>query len=214
MSKNAKTRARRLVYTPPAGSESLIGGAHAMRKVKYFVANSLDGFIARRDGAVDWLFMDGTDYGMAEFFKSIDAVLLGRKTYEIAFSHSRKPKRKSKSEKAKGKRASGMRSYVFSRTLKEAPDERVTIISENAGEAVRHLKNGAGKDIWLMGGGELARSLFAERVVDEIGLAVHPVLLGSGIPLFPDIGRQIDLELIDCKPHQNGVVQVAYRVKN
>lgn len=185
-----------------------------MRKVKYFVANSLDNCIARKDGAVDWLFMDGTDYGMGEFFKSIDAMLLGRKTYEFALAHS--PKRKSRSKKAKGGTSSdsGMKSYVFSRTMKSAPDEGVTVVSENAGEFVRNLKNEAGKDIWLMGGGELARSLLAENVVDEISLNIHPVLLGSGIPLFPEIGKQIDLELVECKPHKNGCVQVTYRVKN
>ena len=186
-----------------------------MRKVKYFVANTLDGFIARADGSVDWLFMDGTDYGMSEFFKSIDAVLLGRKTYEFALSHSPQPK--SKSRKAKGKRSSaeaGMKSYVFSRTMKNAPDEGVEIISENAGEFVRSLKLKAGKDIWLMGGGSLARSLLAEGVVDEIGLNIHPILLGSGIQLFPEIGKQLDLELTDCKAHKNGCVQLAYQVKN
>lgn len=186
-----------------------------MRKVKYSVASSLDGFIARPDGAVDWLMMDG-DYGMNEFFKSLDAALYGRKTYEFALSHSPKPKRKGKGKKAKGEASSdsGMKSYVFSRTMKEAPNEGVQIISENAGDFVRNLKRQVGKDIWLMGGGELARSLLAEGVVDEISSAVHPVLLGSGIPLFPEIGKQIGLELIQCTPHPNGVVQVTYHVKN
>ena len=184
-----------------------------MRKVKYFVANSLDNYIARKDGAVDWLFMDGTDYGMSEFFKSIDAVLLGRKTYEFALRQNPKPKRKSKKTKDESSSDSGMKSYVFSRTMKNAPDEGARIVSENAGEFVRNLKNEAGKDIWLMGGGELAGSLFAENVVDEINLNIHPVLLGSGIPLFSEIDKQIDLELIECKPHKNGCVQVTYRVK-
>lgn len=185
-----------------------------MRKVKYFVANSLDNFIARPDGVVEWLFMDGTDYGMAEFFASIDTMLMGRKTYEFALAHSPKPKRKSK--KAKPTRASkpSMSSYVFSRTLKPEENEDANIISENAGEFVRNLKSEAGKDIWLMGGGELARSLFAENLVDEISLNVHPVLLGKGIPLFPDIGKQIDLELLECKAHRNGCVQLTYRVRN
>jgi dihydrofolate reductase len=185
-----------------------------MRKVKYFVASSLDGFIARADGSVDWLFMDNTDYGMKDFFKSIDAMLLGRKTYEFALAHSPQPKRKSK--KAEGKRSSetGMRSYVFSRTIKQAPDDGALIVSENAGEFVRNLKAQAGKDIWLMGGGSLARSLFAENLVDEINLNIHPILLGSGIPLFPETGKQLDLERLDCKAHENGCVQVAYRVKN
>jgi dihydrofolate reductase len=184
-----------------------------MRKVKYFVANSLDNFIARTDGGVDWLFNDGTDYGMSQFFKSIDTMLLGRKTYEIALGHNPKPKRKSAKAKSKKSSGFGMKSYVFSRTLKSAPDESV-IISENAGEFVRNLKNEAGKDIWLMGGGELAGSLFSAGVVDEVSLGVHPVLLGAGIPLFPGIGTQLDLELLDCKAHKNGVVQLSYRVKN
>jgi dihydrofolate reductase len=107
-----------------------------------------------------------------------------------------------------------MSSYVFSRTLKPEENEDANIISENAGEFVRNLKAEAGKDIWLMGGGELARSLFAENLVDEISLNVHPVLLGRGIPLLPDIGKQIDLELLECKAHRNGCVQLTYRVKN
>jgi dihydrofolate reductase len=183
-----------------------------MRKVIYLVANSLDNFIARKDGTVDWLFMEG-DYGMREFFASVDTMLIGRKTYEFALSQS--PGRKQKSKKAKSQRTfcSSMRNYVFSRTMKNAPDEDVQIISENGAQFVRNLKSEAGKDIWLMGGGELARSLFAENLVDEISLNIHPVLLGSGIALFPEIGRQLDLELTDCKAHANGCVQVAYRVK-
>jgi len=185
-----------------------------MRKVIYFVANSLDNFIARRDGSVDWLLMDG-DYGIDEFFASIDAMLFGRKTYE--FNLSQNPKPKSKRKKAKSKKASksAMKSYVFSRTLAADPDEDdVEIVSENAGEFVRNLKSQEGKNIWLMGGGELAKSLLAENVVDEIALNIHPTLLGSGVPLFPEIGKQLDLELLDCKAHPNGCVQVTYRVKN
>lgn len=180
-----------------------------MRKVIYSVANSFDNFIARMDGSVDWLFMDGTDYGMRDFFQSIDAVLMGRKTYEVALSHQ--PPKKSKKKKSGS--SSGMKSYVFSRTLKNDPDEDVEIISENAGDFVRNLKSENGKNIWLMGGGELAGALITAGVVDEIGLAVHPILLGSGIPLLPGFDNQIDLELMTCKPHPNGVVQLAYRIK-
>jgi dihydrofolate reductase len=75
------------------------------------------------------------------------------------------------------------------------------------------LKNQSGKDIWLMGGGNLAASLVKENLVDEISLAIQPVLLGSGIPLFPEIGRQIDLQLLNCKTYKNGIVSVSYRVK-
>jgi dihydrofolate reductase len=107
----------------------------------------------------------------------------------------------------------GMKTYVFSRTLKEIPSAEVKIVSGNAGEFVRNLKNQSGKDIWLMGGGNLAASLLKENLVDEISLAIQPVLLGSGIPLFPEIGRQIDLQLLNCKTYKNGIVSVSYGVK-
>lgn len=181
-----------------------------MRKVKYYLANSLDNFIARPDGAVDWLFMDG-DYGMAEFFRSVDAVLVGRKTYDVAVAHARAASKRTR--KKSGKIGFDMKSYVFSRSLAVDPDDGVEVVSDNAAGVVRALKEGEGKDIWLMGGGALARSLFAENVVDEIGLNIHPVLLGSGVPLFGDIGRQLDLELFDHKVHPNGCIQVWYRIK-
>lgn len=184
-----------------------------MRKVKYLVANSLDNFIARRDGDVDWLFNDGTDYGMSEFFRSIDCMLLGRKTFEFATRHNQ-PKRKSKKAKRKSSSGLGMKSYVFSRTIKASPEDDFTVISENAGEFVRKLKGEAGKDIWLMGGGELAGSLLHEAVVDEISLNIHPILLGQGIPLFGGLNTQVNLELFASKAHQNGCVQVDYRVKH
>jgi dihydrofolate reductase len=184
-----------------------------MRKVKYFVANSLDNFIARPDGGVEWLFNDGTDYGMAEFFRSIDCVLLGRKTYDFATGHAQR-QRKSKKSKKKASVSWGMKSYVFSRTLKAEPDDDFTVVSENAGAFVWKLKNEPGRDIWLMGGGALAGSLLTAGVVDEIGLNIHPVLLGEGIPLFSGLTIQRDLELIESKAHQNGCVQVAYRVRS
>ena len=183
-----------------------------MRKVKYFVANSLDNFIARPDGGVEWLFNDGTDYGMAEFFRSIDCVLLGRKTYEVAMGHNQ-PQRKSRKPKKKASSSGDMKSYVFSRTLKAGPEDDFTVVSENAGAFVRKLKSEAGKDIWLMGGGELAGSLLTEGVVDQLSLNIHPLLLGQGIPLYQGVALQLNLELLSTKAHQNGCVQVEYRVK-
>ncbi len=182
-----------------------------MRKVKYFVANSLDNFIARPNGDVEWLLNDGTDYGMGEFFASIDCVLLGRKTYEFAVGHNQPPK-KSKQKKRKASMSLSMKSYVFSTTLKATPRDDFELVSENAGDFVRKLKRESGKDIWLMGGGNLAGSLLNEGVVDEISLNIHPVLLGEGIPLFGELNRQVDLELFASKTHKNGCVQVDYRV--
>jgi dihydrofolate reductase len=172
-----------------------------MRKVKYTVASSLDNFIAREDGSVDWLIMQGEHMEeFAEYSRAFDTVLMGRKTYEMAVSH--------------GMTAyPGMQNYVFSRTLKESPDTRVTIISKNASEFVTELKNENGRDIMLVGGGELAASLLSENLIDEIVLNVHPVLLGSGIPLFAEVNRQIDLELIGKKIYKNGLIMPFYRVK-
>lgn len=173
-----------------------------MRKVKYTLASSLDNFIAREDGSVDWLSIKGvemSDFG--ESFKSFDAVLMGRKTYEFAHSQGMGAYPK-------------MKNYVFSRTLKESSNKRVKIVSKNACEFVRKLKEMNGKDIWLCGGGKLAASLLAENLIDEIDLTVYPVLLGSGIPFFSEINRQIDLELADSKSYKNGLVSLSYRVKH
>jgi dihydrofolate reductase len=179
----------------------------SMRKVIYSLTNSLDNFIARPDGGADWILMDDEIMKeFPEFFKSFDIVLMGRKTYDHAYAQNQDT-----SQSASG--FMGMKTYVFSRTLKESPSAEVKIVSGNAGEFVRNLKNQSGKDIWLMGGGNLAASLVKENLVDEISLAIQPVLLGSGIPLFPEIGRQIDLQLLNCKTYKNGIVSVSYRVK-
>ena len=105
-----------------------------------------------------------------------------------------------------------IKTYVFSRTMKQPP-AGVTIVSEDAGGFVRALKAQPGKGICLMGGGELARSLFEADVIDELGVNVHPVLLGSGVPLVPGLPRPINLELVSVKPIQGGCVYALYRVK-
>ena len=179
-----------------------------MRKVVYSLTNSLDNFIARANGAYDWILMD--DEIMSEFpklYASFDTVLIGRKTYDQTLLQSPET----------GQETAGfmeMKTYVFSRTMKESPNVGVEIISDNAGEFVRSLKNESGKDIWLMGGGILAASLLRERLVDEIGVAIQPILLGSGIPLFPDVGLQVDLQLLECKTYKNGIVGLKYLVRH
>lgn len=174
-----------------------------MRKVTFGVANSLDNFIARTDGAVDWLmWSDEAAAVMNDFWQKVDTVLMGRKTYEFALKHSKGQKNP----------YPNIKSYVFSRTLTAAED--VEIISENAAEFVRDLKQQDGKEICVMGGGNFAKTLFEAGLIDEIGFNIHPVLLGKGIPLFLDMNRQIDLELIKSKQFKNGCVLVSYRVKN
>jgi len=102
---------------------------------------------------------------------------------------------------------------VFSRTLKQDSSKTVSIVSRDAVGFVRKLKKQKGKDICLMGGGELARPLFEAGLIDEIGFNIHPVLLGSGIPLFHRMSRQINLKLLECKTLQSGCIMVTYRVK-
>ncbi len=176
-----------------------------MRKVTFGGANSLDNYIARKDGAIDWLLW-GEDVmsTITEFWKTIDTVVMGRKTYKPALKQS----------KGKSNPYPNIKTYVFSRTLKESPDKGVEIIREDAAKFVQNLKNQKGKDICVMGGGLLARSLFEANLIDEIGFNIHPVLLGSGIPLFHEMTHQIDLELLDCKKFKNGCVLVSYRVKH
>jgi dihydrofolate reductase len=179
-----------------------------MRKAVYSLTNSLDNFIARTDGGYDWILMG--DEVMSEFpkiYASFDTILIGRKTYDQTLLQSPET----------GQETAGfmeMKTYVFSRTMKGSPNAGVKIISDNAGEFVRSLKNESGKDIWLFGGGILAASLLRERLVDEIGVAIQPILLGSGIPLFPDVGIQVNLRLLESKTYKNGIVGLKYLVKH
>jgi dihydrofolate reductase len=174
-----------------------------MRKITFGGANSLDNYIARSDHAVDWLMWgDEAAAVMADYWKTIDTVLMGRKTYEVAL------------RSGQGGGYPGVTNYVFSRTLPAGSHGGVTIIAADAVDFVRDLKQQDGKDICLMGGGELARPLFEAGLIDEIGFNIHPVLLGSGIPLFHPMSRQIDLELRECRAFKNGCVLVSYRVKH
>ena len=174
-----------------------------MRTVTFGGAISLDNYLARPDDGVDWLmWSDEAAAVMADYWKTIDTVLMGRKTYEVALRSGH------------GGGGPRMATYIFSRTLPAGPNGSVTIISADVADFVRELKGQAGKDICLMGGGELARPLFEAGLIDEIGFNIHPVLLGSGIPVFHPMSRQIDLELRECRAFKNGCVLVRYRVKH
>jgi dihydrofolate reductase len=174
-----------------------------MRKVVFGGANSLDNYFARKDDAVDWLmWSDEVGKIMADYFKTFDTIVMGRRTYEVAVS----------SGHGDGSYP-GMKTYVFSRTLKPRSTRKLEITSEDVADVVGRLKQEEGRDICIMGGGLLAKSLFEANLIDEIGFNIHPVLLGSGIPLFHEMSHQIDLELIDCKTLKTGCVLVTYRVK-
>lgn len=177
-----------------------------MRKVTFGGANSLDNFFARKDDAVDWLmWSDEVTEIMKDYWANIDCILMGRKTYEAAL--------KMNPSGGGGNPYGDMKTYVFSRTLKPGLKDGVEIVSEDAAEFVRELKAQDGKEICMMGGGMLAKTFLEAGLIDEIGFNIHPVLLGSGIPLFHEMNKQIDLELIECRPFKNGCVYVLYRVK-
>jgi len=179
-----------------------------MRKVKYAVGVSLDGYIAAADGSVDWLNRatskaKGEDFGMGAFFQSIDTVLMGRKTYDIAL------------QMGMGKGGyPKMKNYVFSRTLPPGERDGVEFVSGDPGELIARLRQQPGKDIWLCGGGELAREVLKSQALDEVILGIAPVLIGGGRPTFPPGFLETEVELVECKQYKGGVVGLTYRVVN
>jgi len=174
-----------------------------MRKVTFGGAISLDHFTARTDHTYDWIISTKeANEILKDYWDTIDTIVMGRLTYEVAAAGG-----------AGGGHA-GIKTYVFSRTMKKPNTKRVTFLSEDAADFVRRLKKEEGKDICVMGGGLFAKSLFEADLIDEIGFNIHPVLLGSGIPLFHDMSRQIDLELKECRPLSKGCVYVSYDVKH
>jgi len=177
-----------------------------MRKVIFGGANSLDNFIARKDDAVDWLlFSKDVEKIMKDMWENIDTVVMGRKTYEVA----------QRMGGGGGGGYPGVKTYVFSRTIKKPNKKKLFFVNEDAAAYVRRLKEEKeGKDICVMGGGVLAKSLFEADLIDEIGFNIHPVLLGSGIPLFHEMSRQIDLELKECKQLSSGCVLLTYKIKH
>ena len=172
-----------------------------MRKVTYGAACSLDGYIARADGGVDWLHWSGDVQRLtAEYWAGVDTVLMGRKTYDVA--------------RALGSGAyPSVTNYVFSRTLRQDPESDVHLVREDAAGFVADLKNRTGRNICVMGGGELAQSLFTAGLIDEVGVNIQPVLLGAGVPLFQPLQREIKLELTRSEILDGGCVYALYNVR-
>ena len=173
-----------------------------MRKVTYGGGNSLDNYIAGPNEEIDWLrWSDDAAAVSAASWKGVDTMLMGRKTFVFAQRMGGGPEMK------------GIRSCVFSSTLESVPDG-VELVRDDAADFVRRLKTGEGGDIIVMGGGELGSALIEAGLVDEIGLAIQPVLLGGGTPLFKPFSRRIDLELIETRAMERECVLVRYRVVN
>jgi dihydrofolate reductase len=172
-----------------------------MRRIRYSVAISLDGYIAGPGGEFDWLIMD-PDINCAEMTEQFDTYLLGRRTFEVTRSHGQAT-------------MPGVRTFVFSRTLRQSDYDDVTIIGENWRQVVESLRKEEGKDIWLFGGGSLFRSLAEDGFVDTVEVAIIPIVLGGGTPLIEEPSKRIQLTL---KAHtvyeKTGTVGLVYTVNN
>lgn len=167
-----------------------------MRKLKLSVANTLDQYIARRDGGFDWIF-DDQDYGIGDFFSTVDVALIGRKTHDVMAKHGQPC-------------FPGIKNYVFSRTKTGIGDGGVEFVSDDPKSVLESLRKSAGKDIWLVGGGELALPFLEQQLVDEFLLAMHPILLGDGLPLFAGRFPQTNLRLTQCREYPTGLVHLTY----
>lgn len=173
-----------------------------MRRIRYQVAISLDGYIAGPKGEADWIVMD-PDIDFRALFAQFDTALIGRQTFQGMARGKKKPGA-----------LPGLKTFVFSRTLRQRDYPKVTVVAENVDATVAALRAGSGKDIWLYGGGVLFRSLLDAGLVDTVEVAVIPVLLGGGVPLFPSPAKSAKLELTGHKVYPTtGTVLLEYAVK-
>ncbi len=171
-----------------------------MRRIRYAVAASLDGYIAGPGGEAEWIVRD-PDIDFGKLFKEFDTVLLGRRTFEAMIRGGQRS-------------MPGLQTFVFSRTLRQRDYAEVAIISDQADQILSTLRREPGKDMWLMGGGTLFRSLLQLGMVDTVEVSVVPVLLGAGIPLLPPPACEAKLELVRHKVYESGIVTLQYEVKN
>jgi len=168
-----------------------------MRKIILNLAVSLDGFIEGPKGEFDWCF-DDQDYGMEEFMSRIDTILMGRKSYEVL---QQQFKQQNPFPDAT--------TYVFSRTI-HSNDPKTVVLKGDVEQEVKDILKRPGKDLWLFGGANLVTAFMKAGLVDELWLAVHPLLLGSGKPLFQGITDRISLDLITTRTYSSGLVQLFY----
>lgn len=181
--------------------KSLKKEADTKRRVILGLGISLDGYIARPDGSVDFLFMP-KDYSMGPFFKTIDTAVLGRKTYDDGL-------------KMGGSFTGKTKYFVFSKTIPPGERNGAMFTNDSPSALVAEIRKRPGKNIWLMGGGELIREFLKEDLVDELYIGVVPTLIGEGIPLFPSGYPQREFNLIENKTYSQGMIALRYeRARN
>ncbi|PHJ56893.1 deaminase/reductase [Nostoc linckia z18] len=172
-------------------------------KVTLYIATSLDGYIARSNGEIDWLSMfeaQEEDYGYAAFYQSIDAIVLGSKTYELGLSFDQWPYPDKKS-------------FVFTQRHFKCDRNDVVFISDPVNYALSSIEAEGFKNIWLVGGGALINSFLKHSLIDEYIISIIPIILGDGVRLFPPPTPEEKLEMMNSKQYPSGLIQVHYRQK-
>lgn len=173
-----------------------------MKKIILYIAASLDQRIAEPDGGLDWLTdfpnPEKTDYGYKDLLASVDTVIMGGRTYhelqcmDVIWPYP------------------NQHTYVVSRHMWDVKEKNVSFITENIIETISKFRNEPGKNIWLVGGGELISMLLAADLVDEMQICYIPVILGKGIPLFPEQPKESKWQLTETKSYKNGVIFITY----
>ena len=175
-----------------------------MRKFVYYVAITLDNYIAREDGSIDGFIPEGDHIPFyLESLQDYDTVVMGRSTYEFGYQYGLQPGQPAYPH---------MRHYIFSKTLDFPPTEQVRIVKNGELEVLNQLKSETGTDIYLCGGGQFAGFLLEHQLIDTLILKVNPIIFGKGIPLFGDSEKEVNAKLFDFKTFDNGVVFLYYHL--
>lgn len=176
-----------------------------MRKIKLYIAASIDGYIAGPDGELDWLsdfpITPELNYGYEDFFEFIDTVIMGGRTYRDILNMDVVYPYKDK------------KSYIITRNAINTPKEDIIYITNSIENNISELKKKEGKDIWLVGGGEIVSLFLKQNWIDEMIITYIPILLGDGIRLFPNKTKESKWSLIQSQAFRNGVVQIKYQVQ-
>lgn len=174
-----------------------------MKKNRLFIATSIDGYIARKDGSLDWLDAipnpDNLDYGYYKFYDSIDTILMGRKTYEEVLGFG------------VDWPYPDCKTYVISQRAVDIKTENTYLMDGPFEKKVGELRQEKGKDIWVVGGGVLISSMLDLNLIDEMLITITPVILGEGISLFPNAPRETKFELVDTESFKTGFVNLVYK---
>ena len=161
-----------------------------------FIASSLDGYIARENGDIDWL-PENTKSGYNDFIKSVDTVIMGKKTYDQVLTFGDYPYKDKKS-------------YVFTRNKNHSKDENVEFVYDTE-KLIKNIISDSGKNIWLIGGSKIISTFVNLGFVDEIILSIIPVVLGKGIPLFKNIEKEVKMELVKTTDYEK-LVELHYKI--